>query len=253
MASEIWDLYDGNGQKTGRTMVRGEDVPAGLYHLGVHIWPMNSRGEFLVQKRSMTVQWKPGIWAVTGGSAMAGEDALTAARRELREENTMLSLRATTDAMTGLLNREATQAIIETALSSGQAGALLLLLDMDNLKDINDTHGHPIGDRAILVLTEQLRAIFPHADAVWRIGGDEFMIFLRGVGSEAQARAQLETLRQRLVQASQNKRATLRCSVGGAFVRLGEDYASLYRRADEALYYVKRNGRDGYAFYKDMH
>ena len=86
MASEIWDLYDGNGQKTGRTMVRGEEVPAGLYHLGVHIWPMNSRGEFLVQKRSMMVQWKPGIWAVTGGSAVAGEDALTAARRELREE-----------------------------------------------------------------------------------------------------------------------------------------------------------------------
>ena len=86
MAAEIWDLYDGNGQKTGRTMVRGEEVPAGLYHLGVHIWPMNSRGEFLVQKRSMAVQWKPGIWAVTGGSAMAGEDALTAARRELREE-----------------------------------------------------------------------------------------------------------------------------------------------------------------------
>ena len=86
MASEIWDLYDGNGQKTGRTMVRGEEVPAGLYHLGVHIWPMNSRGEFLVQKRSMTLQWNPGIWAVTGGSAVAGEDALTAARRELREE-----------------------------------------------------------------------------------------------------------------------------------------------------------------------
>ena len=86
MAAEIWDLYDGNGQKTGRTMVRGEEVPAGLYHLGVHIWPMNSHGEFLVQKRSMAVQWKPGIWAVTGGSAMTGEDALTAARRELREE-----------------------------------------------------------------------------------------------------------------------------------------------------------------------
>ena len=186
-------------------------------------------------------------------SAMAMISLLLRDRKALREENSMLSLRATTDAMTGLLNREATQAIIETALSSGQAGALLLLLDMDNLKDINDTHGHPIGDRAILTLTEQLRAIFPNADAIGRIGGDEFMIFLRGVGSEAQARAQLETLRQRLVQASQNKRATLRCSVGGAFVRLGEDYASLYRRADEALYYVKRNGRDGYAFYKDMH
>lgn len=86
MAAEIWDLYDANGQKTGRTMLRGEEVPAGLYHLGVHIWPVNGRGEYLVQKRSMTVQWKPGLWAVTGGSAMAGEGAWAAARRELREE-----------------------------------------------------------------------------------------------------------------------------------------------------------------------
>lgn len=86
MAAEIWDLYDASGRKTPRTMLRGEEVPAGMYHLGVHIWPMNSRGEFLIQQRSMTVQWKPGLWAVTGGSAISGEDAMTAARRELFEE-----------------------------------------------------------------------------------------------------------------------------------------------------------------------
>ena len=86
MAAEIWDLYDASGRKTTRTMLRGEEVPAGMYHLGVHIWPINSRGEFLIQQRAMTVQWKPGIWAVTGGSAVSGEDALTAARRELFEE-----------------------------------------------------------------------------------------------------------------------------------------------------------------------
>ena len=86
MAAEIWDLYDASGRRTGKTMLRGEEVPQGMYHLGVHIWPINSRGEFLVQRRSMTVQWKPGLWAVTGGSAIAGEDALTAVRRELREE-----------------------------------------------------------------------------------------------------------------------------------------------------------------------
>lgn len=86
MAAEIWDLYDADGRKTGQTMKRGEEVPHGLYHLGVHIWPINRKGEFLIQRRSMTVQWKPGIWAVTGGSAVSGEDAMTAARRELREE-----------------------------------------------------------------------------------------------------------------------------------------------------------------------
>lgn len=86
MATELWDLYDARGQRTGRTMTRGEEVPAGLYHLAVHIWPRNSRGEFLVQRRAPGVQWKPNLWAVTGGSAISGEDALTAARRELFEE-----------------------------------------------------------------------------------------------------------------------------------------------------------------------
>ena len=86
MAAEIWDLYDANGKKTEKTMIRGEAIPAGFYHIGVHIWPMNDRGELLIQRRSMTVQWKPGIWAVTGGSAISGEEPLTAARRELWEE-----------------------------------------------------------------------------------------------------------------------------------------------------------------------
>ena len=86
MAGELWDLYDAQGQRTGCTMTRGEDVPAGLYHLAVHIWPRNSQGEYLIQRRAPGVQWKPNLWAVTGGSAISGEDAVTAARRELREE-----------------------------------------------------------------------------------------------------------------------------------------------------------------------
>ena len=86
MASEIWDLYDANGKKVERRMRRGEEVPSGLYHIGVHIWPINSRGEFLIQQRASTVQWKPNLWAVTGGSAISGETPLTAALRELKEE-----------------------------------------------------------------------------------------------------------------------------------------------------------------------
>ena len=86
MPVEIWDLYDAQGKKTGKTMIRGEQVPPGMYHIVVHIWPLNSRGEFLIQRRALTLQWKPGIWAGTGGSAVSGEDPLTAARRELREE-----------------------------------------------------------------------------------------------------------------------------------------------------------------------
>ena len=86
MAAEQWDLYDANGQRTGQVMTRGEAVPNGLYHLAVHIWPQNRLGQFLVQRRAPSVQWKPNLWAVTGGSAIRGEDPRQAACRELFEE-----------------------------------------------------------------------------------------------------------------------------------------------------------------------
>ena len=84
--AEIWDLYDAKGRRTGKTIRRGEEIPAGLYHLVVHIWPINDQGELLIQQRSENVQWKPGMWAVTGGSAISGESAAAAAHRELLEE-----------------------------------------------------------------------------------------------------------------------------------------------------------------------
>lgn len=86
MAAELWDLYDAFGRKTHQTMVRGENVPSGMYHLVVHIWPINSKGEYLIQRRASTVLWKPGLWAATGGAALIGETPISAARRELREE-----------------------------------------------------------------------------------------------------------------------------------------------------------------------
>lgn len=86
MAAELWDLYDERGERTGQTIRRGEAIPPGLYHLGVHIWPINSRGEFLVQRRAPSVQWLPNRWSVTGGCAVSGEDARMAAMRELFEE-----------------------------------------------------------------------------------------------------------------------------------------------------------------------
>jgi 8-oxo-dGTP pyrophosphatase MutT (NUDIX family) len=91
---ELWDIYDQCFIKTGRVHERGKPLSRGDYHLVVHIYPVNSRGELLIQKRAENISWKPGFWAVTGGSAVAGEDAWTACRRELMEE---LGIEATRD------------------------------------------------------------------------------------------------------------------------------------------------------------
>ena len=82
---EIWDIYDGNRRKTGRTAICGEELKAGEYHLVVHVWAMNAKGEFLLTKRSPDKSF-PGMWERTGVSALAGEDSLGAALRETKEE-----------------------------------------------------------------------------------------------------------------------------------------------------------------------
>ena len=83
---ELWDIYDKCFVKTGRTHVRGTPLNKGDYHLVVHIYPINSKGQILIQKRTKAVSWKPGYWAATGGSAISGDDAWTTCRKELMEE-----------------------------------------------------------------------------------------------------------------------------------------------------------------------
>lgn len=83
---EYWDIYDACFQKTGKLHERGQTLKEGEYHLVVHIFPVNQRRQILIQKRSDTVAWFPGCWAVTGGSALTGEDCWQACQRELSEE-----------------------------------------------------------------------------------------------------------------------------------------------------------------------
>ena len=80
---ELWDLRDEQGNPTGETMVRGDHLRPGQYHLVVHIWVSDSRGRLLIQKRASHLKLMPGIWAATGGSAIAGEESEAAARRGL--------------------------------------------------------------------------------------------------------------------------------------------------------------------------
>ncbi len=83
---EIWDLYDEDRRLTGETMIRGDKVPEGRYHLVVDALFLNSRGETLLQRRADTKDILPGIWSVTGGSALRGETAAEACARETEEE-----------------------------------------------------------------------------------------------------------------------------------------------------------------------
>lgn len=82
---ELWDVYDGYRNLTGKKHRRGDSLGEGEYHLVVHVWVEDADGKFLLTKRSPNKGF-PNLWETTGGSALAGEDSLTAALREVREE-----------------------------------------------------------------------------------------------------------------------------------------------------------------------
>jgi len=83
---EIWDLYTRDRQVTNETHIRGEKLPPERYHLVVHVWIKNSRGEWLISQRAASRPTFPLKWESVGGSVTAGEDSLTGAIREAKEE-----------------------------------------------------------------------------------------------------------------------------------------------------------------------
>ena len=84
---ELWDIYDRDRKKTGRTMKRNDwNMKPGEFHLTVLGVIRHRDGRYLITKRVMTKSWAPGCWEVSGGAAQAGEDSLTAVKREILEE-----------------------------------------------------------------------------------------------------------------------------------------------------------------------
>ncbi|MBQ8641020.1 MAG: NUDIX domain-containing protein [Clostridia bacterium] len=83
---EYWDICDENGIPTGRIHQKGMPMNPGEYHMSVSVWIRNRKGEYLISRRLPTARHDPNFWEPAGGSAIAGEDSLAAALREVREE-----------------------------------------------------------------------------------------------------------------------------------------------------------------------
>lgn len=83
---EKWDLYTKYREKTGREHIRGKEVPDGFYHLVVHVWIKNNKGQFLISKRAADRPSHPLMWESAGGSVIKGENSLEGAIRETKEE-----------------------------------------------------------------------------------------------------------------------------------------------------------------------
>lgn len=151
------------------------------------------------------------------------------------------------DVMTGLANRTQFQVRLADMCGPEGSGGILMLVDLDDFKEVNDTLGHAIGDECLIEFTRRLSAICQAADLVARIGGDEFAI-LFGPSMSPHA---IEDIAQRLVKAA---RAPMHCagrtfnvsaSIGLALAQ-GEAPIALFTKADIALYAVKAAGGDAF-------
>lgn len=159
----------------------------------------------------------------------------------LRSRNLLARLeeRASLDGLTGVLNRAAVDRALDTmiaAASRAQQPLCVAMFDLDHFKAYNDLHGHLAGDRVLKAVAATLQAGVRRNDMVGRFGGEEFLIVFDGVGL-VDAMAALARIRVSLP-------SGVTASVGLAQWRAGEHRERLVRRADDALYRAKRDGRD---------
>ena len=169
--------------------------------------------------------------------------------------NRELEIVALQDSLTHVLNRGAFAACVDQKLKEMRDCAIsrgaLLVIDADHFKRINDRWGHNVGDRALVLMAAQLKAVARRDDAVGRLGGEEFGIFLNGSGSTS-ARSTAEKLRTLIeaIDLRNDESEPIRLSVSIGAVHFTEvlSFDKLYRLADQKLYEAKEDGRNRVAF-----
>lgn len=158
-----------------------------------------------------------------------------------------LRRKAEHDHLTGLYNRSVFEHLLEAYRDEEYA---LLLIDADYFKDVNDTLGHDAGDKILQKLSRLLAKAFRSSDYACRLGGDEFAVVVTDISPELVhvIDAKIKAVADGMADDSDGL-PKLTLSVGAAFSNASKDADTIYKHADEALYFVKNSGRNGLAFY----
>lgn len=235
----------------------GSQAPPGDYRFHLHRIELSGRG-------TLSKYWYQGILAVwlaaaiiyLGLSAVWQASELNKRRqrtRELEELNAALDSRgrqleaqAKKDALTGAFNRQG----IEVAMSQGLAEfrrqkkpLSIVIFDVDHFKQINDTHGHAVGDCVLKAIAERVHASVRSHDQLARWGGEEFILVCRNTPLN-NAVQMAEKLRKRIADDPFDRGLSVTASFGVAQLSSGERPDQLFERADRALYAAKNQGRN---------
>lgn len=177
--------------------------------------------------------------------------------KDTEEEKQRVSALRTTamlDPLTQVLNKSATrdEIAMRLGMSSAQSEShnAFLLYDIDNFKQVNDTHGHMVGDEVLVKVANTLKESFRVSDQVGRIGGDEFVVYMKEFADPDDVTRRVSDSMIGLHKICLPDGSPITMSVGAAIApKDGRTYEELYRNADRAMYVAKREGRDTWHFY----
>lgn len=176
--------------------------------------------------------------------------------REKREE-IELKRKAEHDPLSRLYNRATAQSIIDEFFqksADGEILGVLFMVDIDNFKSINDTFGHMFGDAVLSELANRLKMVFRKEDVLARVGGDEFIVFIKAPSSQKEILTKAKEIctTLQISYSCAGEEYQISGSVGIALSpRDGSSFEALYKKADIALYRAKETGKNCYIVYED--
>lgn len=165
-----------------------------------------------------------------------------------------LKKKAETDPLTGLLNRESVINRINECITEEFPEKMhaLLFIDLDGFKQVNDNMGHLFGDKILMKTGEKLKFLFEEQNIVGRIGGDEFLVFLKDVSSEKEIEGKVNSIFETVpyYQFKDEQEVYVTCSIGVSIYQGdGKKVEELYDEADNAMYRAKNQGKNQMAFF----
>jgi diguanylate cyclase (GGDEF)-like protein len=171
-----------------------------------------------------------------------------------RKATLALKEKAQKDSLTQIYNASTARKLAEAYIAAGDACAALLIIDLDDFKRINDWYGHMFGDAVLVQTAKIIKNLFRSEDVVGRIGGEEFIVLMKGT-------ADLDIIQNRCNKLNESLQSMFgdqvtdckpSCSIGVALLpQHADSYFTLFCCADQALYYAKAHGKRQYALYDD--
>lgn len=159
------------------------------------------------------------------------------------------------DSLTKVYNKKAiTEYAINTLKENKRNRTIIVILDVDHFKSVNDTYGHMYGDKILARVGQRLKEVVGEDGVVGRIGGDEFMIVLNGINDDQMLRGVLRAMRTQIKWEFSEEFTDfmITCSIGASiYPNNGTDFEELFKKADHCLYIAKEKGRDRYVFFRD--